>query len=137
MANAREGTRYILDGLKDVMRNSGLPIGEIAARASMTRQYLHLILTDRTNPTLETIERIFEACGDSFGDWLRANVGERYGRDKAVHDGLQAVLNHRGAMGLMVRTSVESWLSHLRVISTPEDEAKPSATMHKREKAST
>ena len=106
-----EGSRIILTALKDAITNAGLPITEIAERAAITRQYLHLILADKTNPTLETVEKIFQACGDNFGEWFRANAADRYGRDKGIHDQLQILLDARGDYGRTIRFTIASLLT--------------------------
>jgi len=65
------GTRLILQALDACVRTSGRTMSDVAQRAGFARQYLYLVLGGKTNPTLDTIERIFHACGDELGDWIR------------------------------------------------------------------
>jgi transcriptional regulator with XRE-family HTH domain len=96
MLKDREGTRTILSALKTVIKTSGLSVTEVAARAKVTRQYIYLILADRTNPTLELIERIFEACSESFGRWLNEDAAHRFKGHAAAHETLEKLLRLRG-----------------------------------------
>ena len=107
----REGTRMIIQGLKQCIRDSGLSITEIAKRGGVTRQYIHLVLRSSTNSTFETVERIYEACDASFGDWLKDTISDRYGRNRTIHDQVELILGAKGDYGRMMRNFVAAVLA--------------------------
>lgn len=107
----REGSRILLTALRDLMTSSGLPVAEIAKKTGLTRQHLHMLKRGEGSPSLDSIEKIFAACDDDFGEWFKENAADRYGRDKALHDQIQALLNQKGDIARLVRGSLRAYLT--------------------------
>ena len=109
MAKHREGTRMIIEAVRNCIKTSGRTISEVAQKGGFARQYLYQVLNGKTNPTLETVERIFAACDDQFSDWLQPE----FGHDKELLIQFQQVLDAKGELGRAARTTLEGWLKLL------------------------
>lgn len=72
----------------------------------MSRQYLHDIMIGQANPTIDIIAKAFEAAGTPLDRAL--NDIALYGRDKAFHDRVQAILNRKGSRAVAIRVVVDS-----------------------------
>jgi len=116
----RDGTRMILEALANAIKTSGRSVAQIADRGGFARQYIYQVLAGNTNPTLDTIERLFEACDDDFADWLVAD----WGHDKVVYKQLQQVLEARGELAIAARATLQGWVNLIHTLGEPQTPAK-------------
>lgn len=99
------GWALLATGLRDVVRQSGLSVAEIAKLAGMSRQHLYDIMNCTTNPTMEQISNAFAAAGTPMERWLTDRM--MYGRDKGFHDRVQHILDKKGPRSVALKVVVD------------------------------
>lgn len=108
MEEKRDGSKIIAAAITDLVNQSGLSVKEVAVKAKLSRQYIYDMMSGGSNVTLARIEAVFEACGESFADWLDSKSW--YGRDRRIYDRLRYILKRGlGRTVIAARTSVEGW----------------------------
>ena len=105
-----EGSRIIITALRAAIKDSGRTVQQIADAMGVKRQQIHKLIAEDQNLTLSTIEAIFNACGESFGEWL--DDRSHYGRHKSVHEQLQKLLNKKGDTARRTRDTLDAYMTH-------------------------
>lgn len=92
----REGTRFICLAIKELVERSGIPVAEIAKKADdMSKQHIYKIMAEEQEPSLTMCEDLYEACGESFGDWQKGRT--KFGANRFVIEQVDMMLKKGGA----------------------------------------
>lgn len=108
MANPKTAREILASAISDAVKLSGMSVADVARQAGITRQHLYRIMAGEENMTTDRIEQIFQVCGADFADWLIKSGG----RDKQLHDRLQALIDQGGHKALTVRTVINTLIDH-------------------------